>query len=173
MVTTMKMGSFLSLAGLTFLVFAMAMPFAATAQDLPVSCRVLQEQSGIRAPCDDGRFCNGLERCAPDDPAAETYTTSRFVVSGCVRSENPCENPALCDEDEDICQPACWDEDGDGFDDKLCGGNDCNDTDPLTFPGATEICDAEGRDEDCDPDTLGESDRDGDGFHDMICRKNF
>lgn len=52
--------------------------------------------------------------------------------------------------------------DGDGFIASL----DCDDTNPMTYPGASEICD--GRDNDCDGSVpAGERDGDGDGF--MIC----
>ena len=40
------------------------------------------------------------------------------------------------------------DNDGDGFVDALCGGDDCDDTDPTVFPGATEVFDT--ADNDCD-----------------------
>ncbi|NIR42197.1 MAG: hypothetical protein GWN79_04495, partial [Actinobacteria bacterium] len=49
------------------------------------------------------------------------------------------------------------------MDSLACGGSDCDDSDPNRFPGNTEICDSEGVDEDCDPETLGDRDVDGDG----------
>ena len=42
------------------------------------------------------------------------------------------------------------DNDGDGF--FVCA-NDCDDTDPAVNPGATELCDADNTDEDCDGST--------------------
>jgi len=58
----------------------------------------------------------------------------------------------------------CWDIDGDGFEDMACGGDDCDDSNPYTYPGACELCD--GKDNDCDgvvpDDEL--SDEDGDGW---------
>lgn len=46
-------------------------------------------------------------------------------------------------------EPPCWDIDGDGFEDEVCGGDDCDDSDPDVNPGADEICTG-GVDEDCD-----------------------
>jgi len=45
--------------------------------------------------------------------------------------------------------PDCWDDDGDGYDDEACGGDDCDDTDPAVNPGEVETCD-NGVDDDCD-----------------------
>lgn len=62
--------------------------------------------------------------------------------------------------------PPATDADGDGYDDDAFGGTDCNDADPLTYPGAYEECD--GVDNDCDGNVpVVETDQDEDGF--MIC----
>ena len=55
--------------------------------------------------------------------------------------------------------------DGDTFFDTACGGTDCDDLDPNTFPGATELCD--GKDNGCTiyPSVPpNESDDDADGY---------
>ena len=60
--------------------------------------------------------------------------------------------------------------DDDGFESEACGGDDCNDEDPLLNPGNVEVCDM--RDNDCDGDvdeTVSQTvylDADGDGFGD-------
>ena len=45
--------------------------------------------------------------------------------------------------------PPCPDDDGDGYHDEACGGDDCDDSDPDVNPGAVEVCD-NGIDDDCD-----------------------
>ena len=56
----------------------------------------------------------------------------------------------------------CCDDDGDGYVDVACGGDDCDDGDAAVNPGAGEAtCD--GLDNDCAPGTLDEPDGDGDG----------
>lgn len=56
----------------------------------------------------------------------------------------------------------CTDADHDEHFDVACGGDDCDDSDPATFPGAPEVCD--GRDNNCDlsvpPDEV-DADMDG------------
>jgi Putative metal-binding motif len=58
------------------------------------------------------------------------------------------------------------DQDGDGHSAIACGGFDCDDLDPTRYPGATEIYDTAGHDEDCNQTTCGGNkiDNDGDGY---------
>ena len=115
------------------------------------------------AECDDGTFCNGAESCDPGDPTAD--------ARGCVAGAPPCGAGTACIEASSSCGPLCSDPDadGDGAVAAECGGDDCDDTDPLRAPALPEVCDLEGRDEDCDPSTVGERDDDGDGVVDARC----
>ena len=74
----------------------------------------------------------------------------------------------------------CWDNDGDGYNDEVCGGSDCDDSDPDVNPGVDESlaagnCD-DGVDNDCDglvdlddPDCIECWDNDGDDYEDDAC----
>ena len=111
--------------------------------------------------CSDDLFCNGTETCLPGDIAAEP--------NGCSSGTPPCGSDD-CDETTDSCICAGDpDADGDGHDSVACGGNDCDDSDPNRNPGAGEVCDPEGVDEDCNLETLGDTDMDGDGYISSAC----
>ncbi|MCY1070581.1 S8 family serine peptidase [Nannocystis sp. RBIL2] len=60
----------------------------------------------------------------------------------------------------------CVDGDGDGHYAATCGGDDCDDDDPASHPGASEVCD--GRDNDCDA-ALPADEADGDGDGVRLC----
>ncbi|NOY92649.1 MAG: integrin [Deltaproteobacteria bacterium] len=98
---------------------------------------------GSDSECDDGVFCNGSERCIPDDPRAS--------LGGCVPADAPCTDGQRCDEATASCQTMCdvsGDADGDGYDSVDCGGDDCDDAKASVNPEAVEVCD--GEDNDCD-----------------------
>ncbi|MGD8859000.1 MAG: putative metal-binding motif-containing protein [Myxococcales bacterium] len=116
---------------------------------------------GGDADCQDGLYCNGYERCIPSAPHADDR--------GCIPGIDPCESDEECIEEDMTCEPPCVDADGDGSEALFCGGDDCDDADASRYPGNTEICDAVGHDEDCDPTTFGSRDEDGDGFIDWNC----
>jgi len=70
-----------------------------------------------------------------------------------------CDPSATPDDDDDTTDETPVDEDQDGYTDQV----DCDDQDPLTYPGAVEQCD--GLDNDCDDVIPGdEVDDDGDGM---------
>ncbi len=90
---------------------------------------------------------------------------------------------ALAGDDRDSRCEGGGDRDGDGHVALECGGDDCDDDDASRYPGNTEVCDASGHDEDCDPATLAgggsggrrpagvpaDGDEDGDGFISAQC----
>ncbi|MEM9188666.1 MAG: putative metal-binding motif-containing protein [Myxococcota bacterium] len=117
----------------------------------------------VAADCDDGLFCNGEETCNAANPMSD--------ARGCVAGTEACPG-MMCDEDADRCVGDCateGDQDMDGQNSAICGGTDCDDSDPNRFVGNTEVCDAMDRDEDCDPTTFGFRDSDMDGIADAAC----
>ncbi len=128
------------------------------------------------AECDDGVFCNGIERCQPNAAGADR--------SGCVSGAAPrCDDGIACTTDmcshpQNRCLFVPADNDGDGHAAATCLGpdgealgDDCDDGDGYRFPGNLEVCSGENpaHDEDCDADTFGARDLDGDGAQDAVC----
>lgn len=121
------------------------------------------------AQCNDGVFCNGVERChIYVERGSRGQVIRRTGV--CEAGENPCQRGWQCRNQEQLCKEPCEDRDGDGAQAMRCGGDDCDDNNPNRFPGNIEICDAAGIDEDCDATTVGDLDSDGDGFISPLCR---
>lgn len=81
------------------------------------------------------------------------------------RDAGPADSGVSVDASPDASDPC--DMDGDGR--SACAGEDCDDTDPNRYRGNTEVCDAEGHDEDCEISTLGPLDADGDGVVSSAC----
>ena len=103
------------------------------------------------AECSDGIFCSGVERC---------------VMGECAPGNDPCPAPLLCSESGGRCEsPGCdvtVDADSDGHDAVACGGDDCDDANPDTWPGAPDTP-HDGVINDCNLT----SDNDADGVLDM------
>jgi len=80
------------------------------------------------------------------DPADGCETNVMGDRENCGSCGNACPQDLGCLNGN--CSITCHDDDLDGFDDDSCGGADCDDSDPDSYPGATETCD--GADNDCD-----------------------
>lgn len=113
--------------------------------------------------CDDGIYCNGIERCTFRPAGAR----NALDTWSCAAADRPvsCATGLVCSETSDSCVAPEIDRDGDGHP----VPRDCDDNDPGRFPGATEVCDPDGKDEDCDFSTAGTRDNDGDGYNDARC----
>ncbi|MFT4625778.1 MAG: hypothetical protein ACI8PZ_004449 [Myxococcota bacterium] len=122
--------------------------------------------------CDDGRDNDGDGLIDCDDDDCDGLTCPEV----CTDSRDN-DNDGLTDCVDPDCERFC-DTDEDGFLDSAAGGDDCDDADPDTYPGAPEVCDF-GADNDCnglaDDDDPGVDpstavfifvDRDGDGAGD-------
>jgi hypothetical protein len=117
--------------------------------------------------CDDQIFCNGHETCEQGQCRYGARVTCSDGID-CTLDR--------CDEAKEQCVSVGPDADGDGHIALTCTdkageplGDDCDDEDELRFPGNSEVCDPDSRDEDCDPQTLGFRDSDNDGFLDALC----
>lgn len=132
----------------------------------------LQDSELVRADeCADNQGCNGVERCTGTQ-SFRVGDEERVVFVCESPGTSPCSVDAVCTErggGEYACASEECDADGDGHDSVACGGDDCDDGDPNRFPGNTEVCDADGKDEDCDTTTFGSRDEDNDGFVDQAC----
>lgn len=129
---------------------------------------VLVHHCSADAECDNGVGADGAERCLPTPRRIDGQRPRQCQAGqplGCPAGQQ-------ASADGRRCEPAPMrpvDADGDGVDSIVTGGNDCDDNDPRRYPGAAEICDTEGVDEDCDLQTGGERDADRDGFNDSAC----
>jgi hypothetical protein len=128
--------------------------------------------------CDDGLFCNGRETCGVD----KVCKTNLTVSDGLGMTQLPdCSDGIACtvdkcSEERRLCVHTPPDVDKDNHGDVACEdargqplGDDCDDSSRDVYPGQLEVCDAAGRDEDCDTATNGAVDRDLDGYISSMC----
>lgn len=117
-----------------------------------------------------GTFC-APSRCVPGAPASGP--------DGCAPQAPPCSDVEICVEGAMRCLPAdcatTGDADGDGDPRPECGGGDCNDSNGSIRSTTVEVCDPDGIDEDCNPETIrnpmdpSDGDADGDGLLSYDC----
>ncbi len=107
--------------------------------------------------CDDGNFDNGdgcSVTCLNEPATCGDGTCDMAGGETCLNCVPDCRMHPDCN--------MCPDEDGDGYRDASCGGDDCSDSNPDIHPGAMEVA-CNMRDDDCDPSTPDVVDADGDG----------
>jgi len=107
----------------------------------------------------EGGECGPVD-CDDSEPAVNPGVVEGDSAGNCSDGkDNDCDGLA------DLYDPDCGecDVDGDGYEAEICGGDDCDDTDPVVHQGAEEVC-ANGIDEDCDGEVDDGGDEDGDGY---------
>jgi hypothetical protein len=110
----------------------------------------------------DDRDGDGVEYCRPGGPAT-------CDCDDCNPGVHPGLEEVACNGIDEDCSGSMTpcvaaDQDADGFAGVSVGGNDCNDMDARTFPGAPENCDTR-EEESCGAHPLCRADdADGDGF---------
>ena len=110
----------------------------------------------VPANCDDNNTCTA-DSCLP-------ATGCRNVISvgaGCDDGD-ACTGLGACTADGGCAKGSPKDADNDGYVDKACGGNDCDDNQASIHPGATEICD--NIDQNCDGTVDEGCDKDNDDY---------
>ena len=131
--------------------------------------------SMLLAACGAKTGLDGPPPCAraEDCPEVAGYcgAVPECVAGACAAGEvRVCVDDTLCtidacDDALRMCTAVVRDRDGDGALDGSCGGGDCDDGDPLVYPGHAEVC-GNGKDDDCD----GRSDcSDGDCLAEARC----
>lgn len=123
--------------------------------------------SCVQGACQMGACWTGFEDCNSDQ--VDGCEADLRSSANCGACGNQCQETETCDQGQ--CISSCRDLDGDGHQASSCGGDDCNDYDANSYPGATEIC-GDGIDQDCNGSDLACGnchDNDSDGHQDKAC----
>jgi hypothetical protein len=105
----------------------------------PAAGCVMPPECTTDGDCLDANPCNGIETCGPAGTCV--FGTPLVCDDGVPCTIDSCDPTAGC-------ATRLPDRDSDAHPDAACFGDDCDDRDPRTFPGAPETCN--GRDENCD-----------------------
>ncbi|MBI4138695.1 hypothetical protein HY479_00905 [Candidatus Uhrbacteria bacterium] len=92
--------------------------------------------------CPSGSYCELKKGCIQAPPCAETQDCIDLWKG------DACKQKISCDPVSSLCTFQYLDKDEDGHPPPICGGGDCDDSDPDRFPTNIEGCD--GVDNDCD-----------------------
>lgn len=93
------------------------------------------------AACAAGQFCDLTTGCT-GAPICASVNDCKTAWMG-----DPCKTHLACDPATSLCTYELLDKDNDNHAPIVCGGDDCDDNNPMKKPGATEKCD--GKDDDC------------------------
>jgi hypothetical protein len=107
------------------------------------SCTV-ETDTCVNAPID----CSDDVNCTLDTCDTSTGACEHTVTDLACDDSDAC-TIDTCDVETDTCANTLIDGDGDLHPPESCGGDDCDDTEPTIYTGATEVC-ADGIDQDCD-----------------------
>ncbi len=123
--------------------------------------------SCVQGNCQMGDCWTNFENCNSD--TSDGCEADLRSSSNCGSCGHQCQATESCDQGQ--CVSSCQDLDGDGHLASSCGGDDCNDYDANSYPGAPETC-GDGVDQDCNGTDLpcGDChDNDSDGHQDKAC----
>lgn len=101
--------------------------------------------------CEDGVACNGVRICGAAVAGARRCVEMTAPVA-CVDDGNACTVEMCVDAVGCVSNGATNDVDGDGHYATSCGGDDCDDRNPLRHPGLAEVC-GNSVDDDCSSTT--------------------